>query len=36
LGRQMSGIDGGRRKTKRRHHKKGANRPKTRSKTRRS
>jgi len=31
LSRQMSGIDGGRRKTKRRHHKKGANRPKTRS-----
>jgi serine/threonine protein kinase len=31
LGQQMSGIEGGRRKTKRRHHKKGANRPKTRS-----
>lgn len=29
LGRQMLGIDGGRRKTRRRHHKKGANRPKT-------
>jgi len=34
LGQQISGIEGGRRKTKRRHHKKGANRPKT--KTRRS
>lgn len=39
LGRQISGIDGGRRNTKRRHHKKGANRPRSnrpRIKSRRS